>query len=146
VPTFRGAPATVSSDLAGVDPDGRPIEVGVVGSGRWTLLVFLTTDCLGCLAMWDALAEPVTAGLPTDERVVIVTRDPPAKDPSVLRRARGTTVVMSSAAWSAYRVHGPPFYVLVDGNAGSPGPVATEGVAWDVAQIAADVDRTRQRT
>ena len=51
-------------------------------------------------------------------------------------------VVMATAAWSAYRVQGPPFFVLVDGTADQ---VVTEGVAWGVSQIAEHV-RSARRT
>jgi hypothetical protein len=171
VPTYRDHPATVARDLSGQGPDGRPVAVPVVGTGRWTLLLFLSTDCPGCLPLWEALVDPVAWGLDGDGLVVAVTRDPGQESPAAvdalaavgtrtvraesvaggdLAGTRGgavapTLVVMSSAAWSAYRVQGPPFFVLVDGSTSAgPGgevPVATEGVAWGVAQIAADVRR-----
>jgi hypothetical protein len=40
-------------------------------------------------------------------------------------------VVMSSDAYTAYRVHGAPFLVVIDG-----GEVRTEGVAWGVGETA----------
>jgi hypothetical protein len=50
----------------------------------------------------------------------------------------GVPVVASDPVHSAYRVHGPPFFVLVDG----PGcRVVTEGVAWGASQVA---DHVRQ--
>ncbi len=50
-------------------------------------------------------------------------------------------LVMSGSAWRAYRVLGPPFFVLLDGVA-----VVIEGVAWSLEQVAADVARARRRT
>jgi hypothetical protein len=151
VPTYRDQPATVAADLAGVDLDGRPVALPVVGTGAWTLLLFLSAACDGCRSMWHALADPVAAGLTTGERVVAVTRDPGEDDPDALRALApaGVPVVMSSAAWRSYRVQGPPFFVLVDGNlvAGPDGPprVATEGVAWAVDQIAEYVRHAHRR-
>ncbi len=46
-----------------------------------------------------------------------------------------------AAAWLAYRVQGPPFFVLVDGSADR---VVTEGVAWGVSQIAEHVRAARR--
>ena len=145
VPTYRDHPATASRDLVGVDLDGRWVEVAVVGRGHWTLLVFLSSDCTGCVPIWEALADPVGSGLATDEAVVAVTRDPGVDDPASLRALAppNAVVVMSSVAWADYRVQGPPFFALVDGPGG--GRVATEGVAWAVEQIAADVGRARRR-
>ncbi len=147
VPTYRDQPATVASDVEGVDLDGRPVRVAAVGRGQWTLLVFLSAGCDGCRAIWAALADPVGSGLTTDEVVVAVTRDPGVEDPAPLRALlpAGARVVMSSAAWAAYRVQGPPFFALVDGGARAGSKVATEGVAWAVEQIGADVARARGR-
>jgi hypothetical protein len=135
----------VAGDVEGVDLEGRRVQVAVVGSGQWTLLVFLSAGCHGCLPIWEALADPVGSGLATDEVVVAVTRDPEIDDPASLRPLvpAGTHVVMSSTAWAAYRVQGPPFFALVDGRAGAGPTVATEGVAWAVEQIGADVSRAR---
>ena len=45
-------------------------------------------------------------------------------------------VVMASGAWSAYRVLGPPFFVVVDGG---QEVVVSEGVAWSTEQVAGHV-------
>ncbi|HVX20043.1 MAG TPA: hypothetical protein VHB02_01705 [Acidimicrobiales bacterium] len=181
VPTYRDQPATVAADLAGVDLSAAPVRVPVLGTGRWTLLLFLSSGCFGCRDMWDALADPVRAGLATDERVVAVTHGPDHEDVVALGRlapgptagagsggagpaeagpagagsgraglgrtgsaggtpAEDSPVVMSEAAWSAYRVQGPPFFVLVDGTADR---VVTEGVAWGVGQVADHVRAAR---
>lgn len=153
VPTYRDQPATLATDVSGVDLGGEPVEVPVLGTGRWTLLVFLSTGCHGCLQIWEALADPVGTGLATDELVVAITRDPGQEDLGALHSLvpGEAPVVMSSAAWAAYRVQGPPFFALVDGGDGSASGagtgvrVATEGVAWGVAQIADDVRRARSR-
>jgi hypothetical protein len=147
VPTYRDRPATLAADVSGVGLGGEPVGVRVTGTGRWTLLVFLSTGCRGCLQIWEAVADPVGSGLATDEKVVVVTRDPGEEDLGSLRSlAPGEVpVVMSSAAWTAYRVQGPPFFALVDGREAGAGDrrVATEGVAWGVTQIADHVRRAR---
>ncbi len=150
IPTYRDRPATPASDVTGVDLTGRAIDVRVLGTGRWTLLVFLSSHCDGCRPLWDALADPTASGLAGDERVVAVTHGPDHEDIAALRALApaGSTgaevspaVVMATAAWSAYRVQGPPFFVLVDGAADR---VVTEGVAWGVSQIAGHVRMARQ--
>lgn len=161
MPTYRDQPATVAVDVVGVDVGGRPHRVPVLETGRWTLLIFLATTCDGCQPLWDALGDPVACGLATDELVVTITRDPGEEDPLAVRRLAPAvaTIVMSTATWSAYRVQGPPFFALVDGSPGAvaadggstrpgvlvPVRVATEGVAWSVGQVAADVRRARAR-
>jgi hypothetical protein len=154
VPTYRDQPSTLAVDVSGVSLGGEPVEVPVLHTGRWTLLVFLSSSCHGCHQIWEVMADPVGSGLVTDELVVAVTRDPEHEDIGALRSlAPGTVpVVMSSAAWADYRVQGPPFFALVDGSdavGGDDGAVvrvATEGVAWGVSQIADDVRRARART
>ena len=150
IPTYRDQPATPASDVTGVDLTGRAIDVRVLGTGRWTLLVFLSSHCDGCRPLWDALADPTASGLAGDERVVAVTHGPDHEDIAALCTLAPTgatgaeaspVVVMATAAWSAYRVQGPPFFVLVDGAADR---VVTEGVAWGVSQIAGHVRMARQ--
>jgi len=143
VPTYRGQPATPVSDLHGIDLGGAPREARLLGSDRWHLLLFLSSGCDGCRPFLLAAADPVGAGLTTDEVVTVVTRDPEREDRDELavHLGPGADVVMSSAAWADYRVFGPPFFVLVDG----PGRrVATEGVAWAIGQVADHVLAARE--
>ncbi|HLG68031.1 MAG TPA: hypothetical protein VKV36_09215 [Acidimicrobiales bacterium] len=132
IPTYRDAPATRPADLAGRDLAGSPVAVEVVGVDRWTLLLFLSTGCLGCQEIWRSLQHPEPFAGVTP---VVVTRDPGADDGDALRRLApsGVAVVQSTPAWRAYRVQGPPFFVLVDGGRGQ---VATEGVAVGASHIA----------
>lgn len=169
MPTYRDQPATVATDPIGRGPDGEPRSVPVVGTGRWSLLLFLSSRCDGCRQFWEALADPVGRGLTSDETVVVVTRDPGEEEVAAVHHlASGSVpVVMSTATWTAYRVQGPPFFSLVDGGVGarshdvpeSPRPgtepskatgrgplVTTEGVAWSVQQVADDVRRARRRS
>lgn len=141
----RPRPGT-ADDLVGTDLDGNPAAITVAASGRSTLLLFLSSGCDGCRPLWAATADPQDAGLvrPGGERVVVVTRDAATEDLVELRAlaGAGAAVVMSSDAWASYGVHGPPFFCLVEGVNGR---VATEGVAWGVQQVAADVSRARAR-
>lgn len=162
VPTYRDQPATIAADATGIDLDGRSCRVPVLGTGLWHLVVFLSSGCHGCREIWQALENPVKSGLVEEESIVVITRDAGEEDVDALRRlATGSVpVVMSTATWSLYRVQGPPFFALVDGRLGMGGVapdgasgesgvhpvrVTTEGVAWSVEQIAADVRRARQR-
>lgn len=159
VPTYRDQPATIAADATGTDLDGRPYRVPVLGTGLWSLVVFLSSGCHGCREIWQALENPAKSGLVEDESIVVITRDAGEEDVDALRRLATSSVpvVMSTATWSLYRVQGPPFFALVDGRVGAtpdgaggeagvdPVRVTTEGVAWSVAQMAADVRRARQR-
>jgi hypothetical protein len=152
VPTYRDQPATLAADVSGLGLRGERVDVRLVGTGRRALLLFLSTGCQGCRQIWEVLADPVGNGLVTDEVVVAITHDPGRQDLAALRSVvpAGIPVVMSSAAWTTYRVQGPPFYALVDGSntgggGGRPIRVVTEGVAWGAAQIADDVRRARSR-
>ena len=142
VPTYRDRPSTTAADVAGVRLDGDPARITVRGTGHWSLLFFLSSGCQGCLEIWEALGRAGGGGMVSDEAVVVVTREPGREDVGTLRRLAppGVPVVLSAQAWSAYRVHGPPFFVLVDGR---DDRVVTEGVAWGPAQIGDHVRRAR---
>ena len=117
VPTYRDQPATLAVDVSGVGLGGEPVDVRLV-TGRWTLLLFLSTGCQGCHQIWEVMADPVGNGLVTDELVVADHPRPRPQDLAALARSSrpDIPVVMSSAAWAAYRVQGPPFFALVDGS------------------------------
>ena len=138
IPDRSGGP-TPAADVVGTDLAGAATAVRVDGARR-TLLLFLTSDCDGCRPFWPALADPASLGLSIGDAVAAVARDPGRDDRAALARLvpAGATVVCAGAAWTAYRVAGPPFFALVDGMTGR---VATEGVAWAVDQVAADVRR-----
>ncbi len=140
VPTYRGQPSTRSADVTGRDLFGRSASIAVTAPGSATLLLFLSSSCQGCRPLWEAAAEPGHWGLPRDAGVVVVTRAGDHEDVEALRGLAlpGAVVVMSDDAWRAYRVQGAPFFSLVVGRHPL---VVTEGVAWGVAQVAADVGR-----
>ena len=140
VPTYRDQPATPVTDIAGVDPTGQDLSVSLAGTGHWVLLLFLSTTCGGCADFWRAVGDPQPLGLVTDEGLWAVTRAPGNEDPAAVSALTAGRVLMSDGAWVSYRVHGPPFFVLVDGVAPR---VVTEGVAWGLEQVAGHVRRAR---
>lgn len=142
MPTAARRRPSPAREVSGTDLDGEPRVVGVARPGRRTLLLFLAPHCDACVPFWTAAADAPSLGLDRGDEVTSIVRELGARDSGVLRactegcpgaRAR---VVVSSAAWREYGVHGPPFFVLSDGVR-----VATEGVAWSVEQVAADVRR-----
>jgi hypothetical protein len=138
IPTYLDHPATVGCNIAGVDPAGNQRAISVLTSEQPVLLLFLSSDCLGCLDFWEgagALSDLLGPGV----RVAIMTRDPDKEDAvavgELANRLHGRTsnidVIMSSGAFDDYGVAGPPFYALALGA-----EVRTEGVAWGVTETA----------
>jgi hypothetical protein len=110
-------------------------------------VLFLTSHCDGCGPFWRLPLAREDCGLDPQVAAVVVARDPRDEEPDALAALTGVEpasasgfLVMSGTAWRTYRVHGPPFFVLVDGVT-----VATEGVAWSVEQVVSDVARARRR-
>ncbi|MGH8982239.1 MAG: hypothetical protein ACRDWE_14675 [Acidimicrobiales bacterium] len=142
VPDRRVLPP--AADVAGADLWGRRADVRVATLGCWTLLLFLGSRCDGCAPFWPAVDDPASLGLHRGDTVRVVTHDAGREDAAAVRALLGdagaaSLAVMSSAAWRAYGVQGPPFFSLVDGAA-----VRSEGVCWSVGQVAADVERARR--
>jgi hypothetical protein len=126
-----------SHDVTGVSPQGgSSLHVAVSGTGRTTLLAFLTSGCLTCGEFWSTFTRPGGFELPGFvDRLVVVTKGLDRESPAeVLSRApkpsAGIPVVMSGEAWDDYEVPVSPYFVLVDGSADR---VAGEGAArsWD---------------
>ena len=143
VPTRRPPTAPLAADLVGVDLSGTSQWVALATDGGTALLLFLSADCDGCQPFWPALADPQVLGLEHEDAVVVVARPSPREDPAAVRAlvpagVGRPTVVLSLAAWSDYRVQGPPFFALVHA-----GRVATEGVAWSVEYVAEHVREAR---
>jgi len=143
VPLRAAQPPVAGVD--GTDLWGRAMRIDLETPGRWTLLLFLGSRCDGCIPFWSAAGDPTSLGLTATDAVRIVTRDAPLEDAGAVRAllaglGAAANAVMSSAAWRAYGVQGPPFFSAVDGVA-----VRSEGVAWSVEQVAADVARARGR-
>ena len=141
-----------ATDLVGRSVAGHPMDVAVTGVEGLSLLLFLSTHCDGCRPLWEAWARPSIlerSGMPQVARVLAVVAERASEQLHVLAAWCATPadgawapgperLVRSDAAWAFYKVFGPPFYALVDGPAGV---IATEGVAWAVGQVAAEVDR-----
>jgi hypothetical protein len=144
VPSRRPGSERPAPDVDGVDWSGAPCRLRLLTTGPPWLLLFLGSRCDGCHPFWSAASRTETLGLGPEEAVAIVTRPPPLEDPVGLRAlvpAAGVTLLLSDTAWTDYRVQGPPFFTLVDA-----GRVVTEGVAWSVEYVAAEVSRARRRT
>jgi hypothetical protein len=121
-------------DIAGLTPNGDARAVSVTNSDRRTLLAFLSSGCATCAGFWRDLQTPGRIDL-GDVRVVIVTKGP---DMEVSAEVRTLTVgrvpvVMSTEAWTDYRVPASPFFVMVDGATGRR---IGHGVAAQAAQLA----------
>ena len=105
-------------DIVGVSPDGAPVEVRIGAFTRPLLVVFLHTRCDGCSEFWSGLADHTAGKVPGSVDTVVVTRGPGTVDVDEVGALSAVItqvpVVMSDEAWSAYRVLGYPFFVLVD--------------------------------
>ena len=129
-----GEPA---ADVTGVTARGSALHVAVVGTPRTTLLAFLTSGCVTCGNFWAELSNARFTLPAYVDRLVVVTRGVDRESPAeVLARAprdrADVVVVMSSEAWSDYRVPVSPYFVLVDGASGR---VAGEGAAGSWPQL-----------
>ena len=144
----RTAGGTIA-DISGEDPSGAPQHLAVTGVGHSTLLAFLSSTCLTCRNFWEAFGDPSLV-VPNDARIIVVTRGVEAESPGAVRKLASPLVhtVMSTQAWSDYKVPGAPYFILVDGRRGA---VAGEGTAttWErVEQLIgqAAVDASKRRT
>jgi len=122
------------ADVTGTTLDDDGVHVAVTGTPHRTLLAFLSSGCLTCHEFWHAFGDPRALDLPSDVRLVVVTKDAREESVSLLRDLAPpeTPVVMSSAAWESYAVAGSPFFVLVDGRSGK---VAGEGTGGNWNQV-----------
>jgi hypothetical protein len=134
-----------ATDVAGATPWDDAVQIGVSTPGTRTLLAFLTSGCSVCAGFWRALAAGAGESLPGGVRVVVVARDASHESSARLRElaSPGLQVVMSTDAWSAYRVPVAPYFVLVDGARGVEGEGAAR--SWDqvrslLADAIADVE------
>lgn len=116
--------------VSGHAPDGARSGVDVA-DGRWVLL-FVTSSCRSCRALWEVLAAApdglgsgpwvvVTPGPSTESRRAVAALAPP-----------GLAVVMSTDTWLAYSPGPAPWAVVVDGGVGvweGPAPLDPSGLA-----------------
>lgn len=123
-PVPAGAAAAAGAavaDLAGQTPAGDPVKIALGPSSPPTLLAFLSSGCAACGPLWSGLKGPVA--LPAGARLVVVTKGPERERLArVLELApNDVEVVMSTAAWEAFRVPATPHFVLVAGDEGIVG-------------------------
>ena len=131
-----GAPA---ADLAGRTLTGETVLVRTTGVGHTTVLVFLSSGCSTCLRFFSDLAEQPNVRLPAGTRLVIVVKGLEAESPAALLplAPAWVDVVMSTEAWTDYRVPGSPYVVAVDGPTGRVQGEGT-GMSWEqVARLLA---------
>ena len=131
VPEPREGGTVRAFDVAGVDPFGAAASAAIAGTGRLSLVAFLSSSCLTCRTFWEAFADP-RIEVPGDARLVIVTKGPEAESESALRRLtpKAVTTILSSDAWLDYEIPVAPYFVLVDGVTDA---IVGEGAAtsWD---------------
>jgi len=129
VPQHRSGTTIAVRPIEGVDRSGNRISLGIP-QDHDRLLVFIKGDCDGCQEFVEAASSPPSFGLDVaDELVFLVRRiDDHVGD----ARLDGVMVIESEAAWSDYRIAGPPFFsFLVAGRQA----VASEGVAWALSEV-----------
>lgn len=122
------------TDIAGLTPNRDALKVALDQNSPPTLLAFLSSGCTVCGRFWEGLRSGASATeLPTDVRVVTVTKGLHEESPSRIRMLApdATPVVMSSEAWRQYRVPAAPYFVYVE-----RGRVRGEGSASSWAGIA----------
>lgn len=133
VPTPRDV-ETPAHDVAGMTPEGGAKAIGVVGSPTTTLLAFLSSGCGTCMDFWRAFAEGEATDVLGPTRLVVVTKGPDEESQAAVQSLapRGITTVMSSEAYTDYRVPVSPYFILVDG---AEGRIIGEGAAATWAQV-----------
>lgn len=141
--TFPGVPAPLADPVPGApahDLIGRgltddAVVVRTSGVSHNTVIAFLTSGCSTCQNFWREFADPANIRLPPGTRLVIVTKGMDAESPSALLPLAPdwAEVVMSSQAWTDFRVPGSPYVIAVDGPTGR---VKGEGTGMNWAQVA----------
>jgi hypothetical protein len=124
---------TPAWDVVGRTLQGDSLKLAM-RSERNTLLAFLSSGCLSCQPFWEQLGDVAEGPLPGDARLVVVVKDSSYESPSRLRPflSANVPIVMSSQAWSAYKVEMAPYFIYVDGNLGA---VMSEGAASSWPQV-----------
>jgi hypothetical protein len=125
--------------VSGATPSGGSASIPLTGSRGLTLLAFLSSGCTSCRAFWREAPDSGHLTRP-DLRVVVVTRGVEEESPAAVGDLSlpGTTPLMSSEAWDAFKIPMSPYFVLVDGAAGT---VLGEGAGATWTQVADLVGR-----
>jgi hypothetical protein len=130
----RRAGAEEGHDVVGTTLESDAVKISLGDGSEPTLLAFLTSGCAVCEGFWNDLREGRRPPeVPAALRLVAVTKDPSHESPARLRELapKDVPVVMSSAAWSDYRVPAAPYFVYTEA-----GQVRGEGSASGWRQIA----------
>jgi len=119
------------ADIAGDTPFGDARKLSVRCSAP-TLVAFLSSGCLTCLALWEGLRDDPEP-LPGGARLLVVTKGRDRESPSRLRDLSppDVPVVMSTEAWESYGITMSPYFVFV----GPDGTVRSEGAAGSWEQV-----------
>ncbi len=129
-----------AADIEGVDLAGLAVRHRLSGPGApaWTLVLFLSGSCQGCLELWPLL----TPGAVAPEVAVVAVARSRAEDPASLRALAppGGQVVLSDRAFSDFGVQGAPFLVVASGSRPT---LVRESVAFGSEQVRAEVAAAR---
>jgi len=133
-PRRRFSPASLPApEVSGLGLDGSALAVQVTNVEHDTLLVFLSSGCSTCGALWEAMADANLA-LPQGTRLVVVAQGADREHVALLAELapRHLPMVLSTQAWQDYGVPGAPYAVLVDGASGR---VVGEGTAPTFGEV-----------
>ena len=121
----------VGADVAGTSLTGEEVLIPVTGTGRRTLVAFLSSGCSVCQTFWDQMRSG-PLDVPGGARLVVVAKGPQEESATRLRELAGPNleVVQSSAAWTDYGVPGSPYFVYVEA-----GVITGEGSSTTWTQV-----------
>src|ERR671921_2914929 len=121
----------VGADVAGTSLTGEELLIPVTGTGRRTLVAFLSSGCSVCQTFWDQMRSG-PLDVPGGARLVVVAKGPQEESSSRLSELAGPglEVVQSSAAWTDYGVPGSPYFVYVE-----DGVITGEGSSTTWTQV-----------
>jgi hypothetical protein len=121
----------VAADVAGTSLTGEEVLIPVTGTGRRTLVAFLSSGCSVCQTFWDQMRSG-PLDVPGGARLVVVAKGPQEESATRLRELAGPNleVVQSSGAWTDYGVPGSPYFVYVEA-----GVITGEGSSTTWTQV-----------
>ena len=124
-PARRAGARTAVVDTRQTAPESETNEAGdSQATKRWSLLFFLSSDCMSCEALWKGLGDPRSNGVPDYVRPIVVTHSPERERISEIRAlarpamAASVPVVMADDPWADFEILGASTVVLVDATGG----------------------------